>query len=135
MKELTGSLLLANPVTSLISIPGGNVLFLPLSVDSPSSLVGVIGGLLITRDSLKQARAPSTLRLIPRKPSVSNDRETDETDSGADFSPDRAADGVRSFRKATIFLTEASGDRGEVCGLCNPDSGVTGVHVNVPVLE
>ena len=118
-----------------MSIPGGNELFLPLSVESPSSLVGVTGGLLTTRDSLKRARAPSTLRLIPRKPSVSIDGDTDETDSGADFSPDRAADGVRSFHNATIFLTEASGDRGEVCGLRNPDGGVTGVRVNVPVLE
>ena len=118
-----------------MSIPGGNELFLPLSVESPSGLVGATAGLLTARVSLKRARAPSTLRLIPRKPSVSIDGETDETDSGADFSPDRAAVGVRSFHNATIFLTEASGDRGEVCGLRNPDGGVTGVRVNVPVLE
>jgi hypothetical protein len=91
-----------------MSIPGGNELFLPLSVESPSSLVGVIGGLLTARASLKRARAPSTLRLTPRKPSVSTGGETDETD--ADFSPARAAAGVHSFHDAMIFLTEASGD-------------------------
>ena len=32
---------------------------------------------------------------------------------------------MRSFHNATIFLTEASEDRGEVCGLRTPDGGVT----------
>ena len=100
-----------------------------------SSLVGVTGGLLTARASLKRARAPSTLRLTPRKPSASTGGQTDETDSGADFSPDRAAAGVRSFHNTMIFLTEVSGDRGEVCGLCNPDGGVMEVRVNVPVSE
>jgi hypothetical protein len=118
-----------------MSIPGGNRLLLPLSVELPSSLVRVTGGLLTARASLKRARAPSTLRLIPRKPFVSTGGETDETDSGANFSPGRAAAGVRSFHNATIFLTEASGDRGEVCGLRNPDGGVMEVRVNVPVSE
>lgn len=49
-----------------------------------------------------------------------------------DFSPGRAAAGVRSFHNATIFLTEASG---EVCGLRNPDGRVTEVRVNVSVSE
>ena len=118
-----------------MSISGGNELFLPLSVESPCNLVGVTGGLLTTRASRKRARAPSALRLTPRKPSVSSDGETDKTDSAADFSPGRAAAGVRSFHNATMFLTEASGDRGEVCGLRNPDGGVTEVRVNVPVSE
>jgi hypothetical protein len=119
-----------------MSISGGNELFLPLSVEPLSSLVGVTGGLLTARRaSLKRARAPSTLRLIPRKPSVSTDGETDETDSATDFSPGRAAAGVRSFHNATIFRTEASGDRGEVCGLRNPDGGVMEVRVNEPVSE
>src|ERR1700735_572965 len=113
MKRLTGSVLLAYPVNSLMSIPGGNALFLPLSIESSSSFGGVAGGLLTTRASLKRARAPSTLRLIPRNPSVSNGGETDEIDSAADFSPGRAAAGVCSFHNATMFLTEVSGDRGE----------------------
>ena len=66
--------------------------------------------------SLKQTRAPSTLRLTPRKPLVSTGREADETD--ADFSPGRAAAGVRSFHNTTIFLTEASGDRGKSVAVC-----------------
>jgi hypothetical protein len=66
---------------------------------------------------------------------VSPGGETDDTDLGADFSPGRAAAGVRSFHNATIFLTEASGDRGEVCGLHNPDGGAMEVRVNVPVSE
>ena len=134
MKELTGSLPFASPANSLMSNPGGNELFLPFSVES-STLVGVTDGLLTARASLKRARAPSTLRLIPRKPSVSTDGETDETDSAADFSPGRVTAGVRSFHSATIFLTEASGDRGEVCGLRNPDGGVMEVRMNVPVSE
>jgi hypothetical protein len=36
---------------------------------------------------------------------------------------------VRSFQEATIFLTEASGIRGEVCVLRNPDGGVTEVSI------
>ena len=35
----------------------------------------------------------------------------------------------------TIFLTEASGDQGEVCGLRNPEGRVMEVPVNMPVLE
>ena len=35
----------------------------------------------------------------------------------------------------TIFLTEASGDQGEVCGLCNPEHRVLEVHVNMLVSE
>ena len=34
-----------------------------------------------------------------------------------------------------IFLTEACGDQGEVCGLHNPEGGVMEVHVNVLVSE
>ena len=85
-----------------------------------------------------RARAPSTLRLTPRKRLVTTGGETDETDSGADFSPGRAAARVRSFHSATIFLTGASGDLGEVCGpqaLCNPDGAAMEVCVNVPVSE
>lgn len=110
MTQLTGSLLLAYPVISLMSIPGGKPLFLMLSVESS----GLVGGLLTTRASLKRARAPSTLRLTPCKPSISTGGEADETDSAVDFSPDLTTVGVRSFHNATIFLTEASGDRGEV---------------------
>jgi hypothetical protein len=93
--------------------------------------------LLAARASLERARAPSTLRLTPRKPSVlvSTGRKTDETD--AKFSPGRAAARVCSFHNATIFLTEAGGesDRGEVCGPRNPDGGVMEVRVNVSVSE
>jgi hypothetical protein len=94
--------------------------------------IGVTGGLLIARASLKRARAPSTLRLIPRTPSASTDGGTD---SAADFSSGRAEARVRSLDNATILLTEASGDQGEVCGLRNPDGVVTKVSVNVPVSE
>lgn len=35
---------------------------------------------------------------------------------------DLPRDGVRSFQAATMFLTEVSGDRGDVCGLRNEDA-------------
>ena len=107
-KELTGSLLLAYLVDSLMPIPGQNELFLPLSVPS-----------LVHSLSSEHEHFQS-----PSDPSQSTDGETDETDSAADFFPGRMAAGVLSFHNATIFLTEASGEGGKICGLGNPDGRV-----------
>ena len=40
---------------------------------------------------------------------------------------------MRSFHNEMMFLTEASGDQGEICGLRNPVGGVMEVRVNVTV--
>jgi hypothetical protein len=118
-----------------MSKPGGKtplrpLLILALSPLSPEG--GLVGaGLLIARASRSLARAPSTRRRIPYRPSFSVwGGETEETEPGADFSPVRPAAGVRSFHRLTIFRTDVSGERGDVWGLRRP---LVGVRVKVSV--
>jgi hypothetical protein len=72
---------------------------------------------------------------MPERPSFSVSRpyggDTEVTDPSGDFSSCLGDAGVRSFHKATIFLTDASGDLGDVCGRRRPLFGVTDVRVSV----
>jgi hypothetical protein len=99
--------------------------------------LGVAGSPLPLPPSLSLSLAPTrcALLLMPKSPSPSGGGETLVAEPGAEDFPVRAADGVRSFHSATILRTEASGERGEVCGRRRVEVGVVRVlvPVNVPV--
>ena len=111
-------------MSSSISKPGGKTPLRPLRILALSPLSPEIGlegagaGLLTARASRSLARAPSTRRRIPYRPSFSEfaagGGEAEEIEPGADLSPVRPAAGVRSFHRLTIFRTDVSGDRGDV---------------------
>ena len=119
-----------------MSKPGGNtplrwLLVLAFSGTScDTGRVGVTWVLTTSRDSRSRSRAPLSCRRIPDRLSFSPVcTYGGDTDDAGDFSPGRV--GVRSFHSATMLRTDASGDRGDVCGRRNPLVGVTDVRVSV----
>jgi hypothetical protein len=76
--------------------------------------------------SRRRCPARCTLLRIPNNPSSSGrGGDTDEPDPIPGLSPDLV--GVRSFHNATTFLTDARGERGDVCGRRSPAGGVADV--------